>query len=63
MTYSPTIQSIDNKKTWTNNFVYVSEVSPNTIAPYTSKSPRQRAWASTFTLGASFKLAIFPKQE
>ena len=29
------------KETWTNNFVYVSEVSANTYAPYTSKSPRR----------------------
>jgi hypothetical protein len=31
------------KKTWTNYFVYVSEVSANTYAPYPSKSPRRPA--------------------
>ena len=43
----------ETKKNVDLNFVYVSEVSPNTIASYTSKSPRGRRERSTFTLDAS----------
>ena len=42
----------DNKKTWTS-FVYVLEVSPNTLAAYSSKSPRRTDVSIlTFTLAA-----------
>jgi len=43
---------LDNKKTWTL-FVYVLEVSPNTLAAYSSKSPRRTDVSIlTFTLAA-----------
>ncbi len=39
------------------------EVSANTFAPYTSKSPRQTTWALTFTPGAFLILPNFDKPE
>ena len=52
------------KKTWTDNFIYVSEVSANTLQSYMSKSPRQRHERPTFTLDCFFNfLPKFPKQE
>lgn len=55
--------SVRTQKTWTSPSTF-TEVSPNTIAPYTSKSPRRiDVSILTITLGAYFKLAIFSKQE
>ena len=53
----------DNKKTWTS-FVYVLEVSPNTLAAYSSKSPRRTDVSIlTFTLAALYILAKFQEQD
>ena len=52
-----------NKKTWTNYFVYAFEVSPNTIAPYTSKSPRDKHVSISYYSWCFFKFGEFQKQE
>ena len=54
--------AVDNKKTWTNNFVYAFEVSPNTIAPYPSKSPRRSVSVKPLLL-VLFQFGDFQKQE
>ena len=43
--------------------VYVLEVSPNTLAAYSSKSPRYSVSILTFTLAALNILAKFQEQE
>ena len=51
------------KKTWTTYFVYVSEVSANTYAPYTSKSPRHWRERSDFYSWCLFYFADFQRPE